>query len=210
MQETLGLLGSIPGSGRSPGEGIGYPLQYSWASPVAQMVKNPSAMQETWVLSLGWEDPLEKGLATHSSILCLKNPHGQRSLEGHSSWGRKESDTAEWLSPAQRTHIWASLVAHGWRVQLPMQEMAWSLDREDPLEKEMATHSSILAWRIHPMDGRACLATVHGVTRVRHGLVTKQQQHSHIVRVTDSFNKDGFISKNWLPKHVHKMVWDIY
>ena len=51
----------IPGSGRSPGEGIGYPLQYSLASLVAQMVKNLSAMQETWVQSLGWEDPLEKG-----------------------------------------------------------------------------------------------------------------------------------------------------
>ena len=54
----------IPGSGRSPGEGIGYPLQYSWASLVAQLVKNPLAMRETWVRSLGWEDPLEKGKAT--------------------------------------------------------------------------------------------------------------------------------------------------
>ena len=48
--------GSIPGSGRSAGEGIGYPLQYSWASLVAQLVKNPPTMQETWVRSLGWED----------------------------------------------------------------------------------------------------------------------------------------------------------
>ena len=60
----------IPGSGRSPGEGIGYPLQYSWASLVAHLVKNPPAMRETWVRSLGWEDPLEKGRATHSSILA--------------------------------------------------------------------------------------------------------------------------------------------
>ena len=52
---------SIPGSGRSAAEGIGYPLQNSWASLVAQLVKNPSAMWETWVRSLGWEDPLEKG-----------------------------------------------------------------------------------------------------------------------------------------------------
>ena len=63
-----------PRSGRSPGEGIGYPLQYSWASLVAQMVKNPPAMWETWVLSLGWEDPLEEGMATHSSILAWKIP----------------------------------------------------------------------------------------------------------------------------------------
>ena len=62
----------IPGSGRSPGEGIGYPLQYSWASLVAQIVKNPPAMEETWVLSLGWEDPLEKDMATHSSILTWR------------------------------------------------------------------------------------------------------------------------------------------
>ena len=61
---------SIPGSGRSAAEGIGYPLQYSWASLVAQLVKNPPAMQETWVRSLGWEDPLEKGKAIHSSILA--------------------------------------------------------------------------------------------------------------------------------------------
>ena len=61
----------IPGSGRSIGEGIGYPLQYSWASLVAALVKNLPAMRETWVRSLGWEDPLEKGKATHSSILGL-------------------------------------------------------------------------------------------------------------------------------------------
>jgi len=65
---------SIPGSGRSAGEGIGYPLQYSWASLVAQLVKNLPTMQETWVQSLGWEDPLEKGKATHSSILAWRIP----------------------------------------------------------------------------------------------------------------------------------------
>ena len=60
----------IPGSGRSAGEGIGYPPQYSWPSLVAQLVKNPPAMWETWVRSLGWKDPLGKGKATHSSILA--------------------------------------------------------------------------------------------------------------------------------------------
>ena len=60
----------IPQSGRSGGEGIGYPFQSSWASLVAQLVKNLPAMQETWVLSLGWEDPLETATATHSSILA--------------------------------------------------------------------------------------------------------------------------------------------
>ena len=64
----------IPGLGRSTGEGIGYPLQYFWASLVAQLVKNPPAMWETWVPSLGWEDPLEKEKATHSSILAWRIP----------------------------------------------------------------------------------------------------------------------------------------
>ena len=67
---NAGDPGLIPGAGRSAGEGIGYPFQYCWASLVAQLVKNPPAMQKTWVPSLGWEDPLEKGKATHSSILA--------------------------------------------------------------------------------------------------------------------------------------------
>ena len=63
-----------PGSVRSPGEGIGYSLQYSWASLVAQMVKNPPAMRETWIQSLGWEGSLEEGMATHSGILAWRIP----------------------------------------------------------------------------------------------------------------------------------------
>ena len=71
---SAGDLGFIPGSGRSPGEGISYPLQYSWVSLVAQLVKNPPLMRETWVQSLGWEDLLEKGMATHSSNLAWRIP----------------------------------------------------------------------------------------------------------------------------------------
>ena len=67
-------------------------LQYSWASLVAQVVKNPPVMQETWIQSLCWEDPLEKGKATHSSILTWKF-YGL-----YSPWGHKESDTTEQLS----------------------------------------------------------------------------------------------------------------
>ena len=66
--------GLIPGSGRSTGEEIGFPLQYSWASLVAQLVKNLPAMRGTWVQSLGYKDPLEKGKATHSSILVWRIP----------------------------------------------------------------------------------------------------------------------------------------
>ena len=62
--------GSIPGSGRYAGERIGYPLQYPGASLMAQLVKNLPAMRETWIQSLVWEDPLEKGKAIHSSILA--------------------------------------------------------------------------------------------------------------------------------------------
>ena len=68
---SAGDPGSIPGSERSPGEGIGYPLQYSWASLVAQMVKNP---RETWVRSQSSEHPLEEGMATHSSIHAWRIP----------------------------------------------------------------------------------------------------------------------------------------
>ena len=85
--------GSIYGLGRSSGKGIGNPFQYLWASLVAQLVKNLPAMQETWVQSLGWEDPLEKGTATHSSILAWRIP-----WTVYSAWGRQELDTTERLS----------------------------------------------------------------------------------------------------------------
>ena len=71
---NIGDPGLIPGSGRSPGEGIDYPLYFSWVYLVAQTVKNPPAKQETWVQSLGWEDPLEEGMATHFSILAWRIP----------------------------------------------------------------------------------------------------------------------------------------
>ena len=68
----------IPGSGRSPREGIGYPLQYSWADKesqlVSQLIKNVPKMQETPIQFLGQEDPLEKGMATHSSIIAWRIP----------------------------------------------------------------------------------------------------------------------------------------
>ena len=87
-----GDLGSIPGLGRSTGEGIGHPLQYSWASLVSQLVRNPPAMLETWIQSLGWEDLLEKG-KLHTPVFWPGKFHGL-----HSPWGNKELDTTEWLS----------------------------------------------------------------------------------------------------------------
>ena len=98
------------------------------ASLVAQLVKKLPTMQETRVRSLGWKDPLEKGKATHFSILAWKIPQT-------GPWGHEE--------------LWASLVAQRLK-PLPAMWETWvqSLGREDPLEKEMATHSSTLAWRI--------------------------------------------------------------
>ena len=60
----------IPRLGSSPGEGIDYTLQYSWASLAAQMVKNLPVMRETWVRSLGWGDPLEEHMTTPSGIFA--------------------------------------------------------------------------------------------------------------------------------------------
>ena len=80
----MGEPGSIPGLGSSPGEGIGYLHQYSWASLVAQLVKNPPAMLETLVRFLGQEDPLENVKATHASIQAWRIP-----------WGLKELDTTK-------------------------------------------------------------------------------------------------------------------
>ena len=83
----------IPESGRSTGEGIGYPLQYSWAFLMAQLVNNLPSIRETLVWSLAWEDPLEEGKATHCSVLAWRIP-----WIVCSPWGHKELDTTERLS----------------------------------------------------------------------------------------------------------------
>ena len=107
---NAGDLGLIPGLGRSAGEWIGYPLQCSWASPVAQLVKNLPAMRETWVLSLGWEDPLEKGKAP---VFWPGESHGL-----YSPWGHKELDTTEPLSLSllRACYIFLDSSYYKWRV----------------------------------------------------------------------------------------------
>ena len=92
---NTGDPGSIPGSGIFFGEGIGYSLQYSWASLVAQLVKNPPAMRETWVRSLGCKDPLEKGKATHSSNLAWRIPRGSQRVR-HDSTQRLSLSLFKW------------------------------------------------------------------------------------------------------------------
>ena len=73
---NAGDPGWIPGLGKSAGEGIGYPLQYSWASLIAQVVKNLLAMWETWAQSLGWEDSLEKGMGLPTPVFWPREFHG--------------------------------------------------------------------------------------------------------------------------------------
>ena len=89
---NAGDPGSIPGSGRSSGEGIGYPLQYTWTSLVAQLVKNPPARWETWVRLLGGEDPWRKERLP-TPVFWPGEFHGL-----YSPWSRKESDMTEQLS----------------------------------------------------------------------------------------------------------------
>ena len=110
---NVGDLGSVPGLGRSPGEARGHTLQYSWGSLVAQTVKNPPAMGETWVWSLGWADPLEEGMATHFSVLAMENPCGQRSLVSYSLWVCKVSDMNERLRKAQWCLVFCFILSAG-------------------------------------------------------------------------------------------------
>ena len=99
---------SIPGLGRSAGEGIGYPLQYSCPSLVTHLVKNQPAMQETWVRSLVWEDPLEKGKATHSSILAWRLPWTVESM-GSQRVGHDQVTLTSLRSGGCRTHREAAI-----------------------------------------------------------------------------------------------------
>ena len=102
---NAGDSGLIPGLGRSPREGIGYPIQYFGASLGSQMVKNPPAMRETWVWSLGWEDSPGGGHGNPLQYSCLENPHGQGRLAYCSPWGHKESDTlSNWTTAHTHTH----------------------------------------------------------------------------------------------------------
>ena len=87
---NAGDSGLIPGLGRSPGERIGYPLQYSWASLVAQIVKILPAVWETWLGSIPW-----RYKNTHSSILAWRIPWAEEPGRLYSPWGCKESDITE-------------------------------------------------------------------------------------------------------------------
>ena len=156
-------------------------ILYCWASLVAETIKNPPAVLETWVWSLGQDNLLEKGMATHSSILAWKFPWTEEP-------GRPQSMGSEGV-----THDWAADISHtlycedfraGFfcsmllslthtqafptvqRVKNPpagQETQVRSLGQENPLEKEMPTNTNILAWSI-PWTGPGGRATVCGVT----------------------------------------------
>ena len=108
---NAGDPGSIPGLGRSPGEGIGYLLQYSWASLLAQTLKNLPAMWETWVQSLGWEDSMEEGMAIHSSILAWRIPMNR------GSWWATVHGVTKSLTQLKQLSMHTSSDIQGFRTQ---------------------------------------------------------------------------------------------
>ena len=118
------------------------------------MVKNPPAIWETWVGSLGWEDPLEEGMATYSSILAWENPHGQRSLVACSPWGHKELDTAFPGGSDGKTSAYNA----GDLGSIPGSERSPGEGNGNPLQYSCLEN---------PMDGGAWLAAVHGVAKSR-------------------------------------------
>ena len=110
---NAGDPGLIPGLRRS-GEGRGSPLQYSWSSLVVQLAENPPAMQETWIWSLGWEDPLEKGTDTHSSILPWRL---------YSPWNFKMLDMTEQFS----LHFTSPSIKNKYQATINMSLALWWL-----------------------------------------------------------------------------------
>ena len=132
--------------------------------------KNPPAMQETWIQSLGWQDPLEKGMATHSRILAWRipwteEPGGLESRWSHRvghGWGNLTSTQG-----GQKASQVAVVVKNLLLTQETEETQVWPLGGEDPLEEGMATLSSILAWRIPWTEGTGGLQSM-GSQRIEH------------------------------------------
>ena len=141
---NVGDPSSIPGLGSSPGEGIGYPLQYSWASLVAQVVKNLPAMWETWVWSLNWEEPLEEGMAPHSRILAW------RSHMDRGAWWAAELDVTETLST--RDQVVAAVKNAAFPLLLvatAISRASWKGNNTEGKQNEQELSKEWKMWKLH-------------------------------------------------------------
>ena len=134
----------IPGSERSPGEGMGYLLQYSWASLVAQVVKNLPAMRETWVWSSNWEEPLEEGMAPHSRILAWRSPRDR------GAWWAAELDVTETLST--RDQVVAAVKNAAFPLLLvatAISRASWKGNNTEGKQNEQELSKEWKMWKLH-------------------------------------------------------------
>ena len=151
--------GSIPGLERSPGEGIGYLLQYSWDSLVAQLVKNLPAMWETWVWSLGWEDLLEEGMTTHSSILTWRIPM-DRGASRATDYEAAKSQT--WLNHSAQGMATLSR-ALAWRI--PMDYIVYGVTEHQTRLRDFHFTICMFNWKIvYKCTGRETEMHTHAIS----------------------------------------------
>ena len=161
----------IPRSERSPGEGIGYPLQYSWASLVAQTVKNPPAMQETWVQSLCWEDPWRREKLPTSACLWgefhgQEEPHRQATVHGVSKSLTRLSDfhkvriwtlgylLLHWFIPLCSSPLLESHGKTGWQFMRDCERGKTILGLKEELEMKAWPGKATICGQSHPMTHR--------------------------------------------------------
>ena len=138
------------------------------ASLVAKMIKNPPAMKETWVPFLGWEDPLEEGMATSLVFLPGESPWAEKPGRLQSIGSQRVGYDWDTQLSTEHTSIRGfpdgSAVKHPPTRQETQEMQVWFLGQEDSMEEEMTLHSSILAWK-NSMNRGAWQARVHRVTK---------------------------------------------
>ena len=150
-----------------------------WVNSTKVRTTSLPAMPETWVWSVGWEDPLEEGMATHSSILAWRMSMNREDWQAivHGV-AKSQTRLGDQVQHSTRTMRGASLVAQMLKNLPAMQEtQVLSLGREDPLEKGISTHSSVLAWKIPWTEEPGGLQSI-GLQRVSHDWVTNTHTHT--------------------------------